>query len=457
MFAASRPQRLAVATGFATAAAALGLLAGLDPRFAIAAALSAIFLLVVISDLYAGLVLFTLLSFLAVIPNFAGPAVSAIKLAGLLLALSWIATLAARRDSKADFLSAHPVVTFVLVAFLGWIAISQLWAEDSAETLSALWRLSLNAILFLIIFTAVRTRAQAMGVIGAFVAGASIQAVYGLLFVTPEGTESAARLASSIANPNELAAALVAALALAIGLAAARRDSPPWRVRALMAAALCTGGVFLTGSRAGLVALGVALVAFMVIGGRSRGRFMFVAIAVVALGIGYYGYVASPEARERVATVGDGTGRLDLWAVAWRIVEDKPLVGVGGGNFEVTSAHYLLEPGAIERDEFIIGQPKVAHNTYLEILAELGVVGLFLFASILAFGLFASARAAREFRRQGDNAMELIAGALFVALAAVLAADFFGSRHNEKELWLLLGLAPALLAIARRQANASDA
>ena len=41
-------------------------------------------------------------------------------------------------------------------------------------------------------------------------------------------------------------------------------------------------------------------------------------------------------------------------------------------NFPVASIHYLLEPGALMRTDFIVDNPKVAHNTYLNVLAELG-------------------------------------------------------------------------------------
>ncbi len=81
--------------------------------------------------------------------------------------------------------------------------------------------------------------------------------------------------------------------------------------------------------------------------------------------------------------------------------------------------------------------------------AELGLVGLILFVFLAGFCLYSALKAARSFARQGDARMEVIARALFVALAGLLAADFFGSRLTNKEVWLLLGLAPALLAIAR--------
>jgi O-antigen ligase len=314
--------------------------------------------------------------------------------------------------------------------------------------LTAFTRLGLNAVLFLIIFTAVRTPNQAIGFVGAFVAGASINAVYGLLFA-PTDPATASRLSSSITNPNELASILVSALVLSFGLAAAVKDLPLARLGALAAGGLCIAGIFLTGSRGGLVSLTVALAAFLVVGARWRGRLVLVVAIVTLAGVGYFSYAASEETRSHVSSVGSGTGRLDLWTVAWRMVEDEPLQGVGAGNFPVSSVHYLLQPGAIERADYIIGTPRVAHNTYIQLWAELGLVGLILFILVAGFCLYAALKAAGLFAEQGDARMEVIARALFVALAGLLAANFFGSRLANKEIWLLLGLAPALLAIGR--------
>jgi O-antigen ligase len=436
------------AAAAAAAAAAFGVLAGIDPRLAIAAALSLGFLLLVLADLYIGLVLFTILNFAAQVPTVAGPGLSFAKIAGLLLAVSWVAVLATKNDARSDFMSAHPGLTYVLVLFLSWVAVSQLWAEDSGEALATFTRLALNAVLFLIIFTAVRTPNQAIGFVGAFVAGASIDALYGALYAQPDAAEGS-RLASSITNPNELASILVASLVLSFGLVAALKDQPLARLAALGAGLLSIAGIFLTGSRGGLVSLTVALAAFLIVGARWRGRLLIVVATVIVAGIGYFNYVASPEIRSHVSTVGSGTGRLDLWTVGWRMVEQQPIHGVGAGNFPITSVHYLLQPGALERSDYIIGTPKVVHNTYLQLWAELGVVGLLLFVCVAAFCLTATLKAASSFARQGDARMEVMARATFVALAGLLAADFFGSRLTNKEAWLLLGLAPALLAIAR--------
>jgi O-antigen ligase len=439
--------RLGPSAALAGAAVAVGLLAGLDPPLAVAGALSVLFVLIVLADLAVGVALFTLRAYAAQIPSLEGPTVSVSKIAGLLLALSWIVTTATRHESRREFVSAHPGLTYVLVLFIAWVGLSQAWAADSGAATGALARLVLNAVLFLIVYSAVRSPRDAIWVIAAFVAGACLDAVYGLLFVSPDPGRLQ-RLSSSIDNPNELASILVAALALSLGLAGALRRVPLGRLAALAAAALCGAGVFLTGSRGGLVGLSVAVLAFLVVGKRWRGRVVVIAVVLVFAGLGYFEYVASPDVRAHVSTVGSGTGRLDLWTVGWRMVEANPLVGVGAGNFPVSSVHYLLLPGAIERGDYFIGTPKVLHNTYLEVWAELGIVGLLLFVTILGFCLRSALRAARRFAGR-DSRMELISRAVFVALVGMLASDFFGSKEYGKELWLLLALAPALLAIAR--------
>jgi hypothetical protein len=52
--------------------------------------------------------------------------------------------------------------------------------------------------------------------------------------------------------------------------------------------------------------------------------------------------------------------------------------------------------------------------------------------------------------------MELIARGVFVGLVGILAADFFLSAQFSKQLWLLLGLGPALLAMSSRRSIDED-
>jgi exopolysaccharide production protein ExoQ len=228
------------------------------------------------------------------------------------------------------------------------------------------------------------------------------------------------------------------------------KGAPLLRVLSGGASVLCAAGIFLSLSRGGLVALAFSLVAAVVVAGR-RWRLQALGLAV-AVGVGafvYFGFYADQTAASRVTSFGNGTGRTDIWTVGWRMVQAHPVRGVGVGNYKTSSIHYLLQPGAIERDEFIVDTPKVAHNTYLQVLAELGVVGASMFLAIVGFSLLCILKAARIFERLGDETMELMSRALLVALCGVLAADFFISEEFSKQLWLLLGLGPALLGIAK--------
>jgi O-antigen ligase len=144
-------------------------------------------------------------------------------------------------------------------------------------------------------------------------------------------------------------------------------------------------------------------------------------------------------------------GRSDLWKLALQISADHPVLGVGASNFVVTSPSYATSDVSVREVNKAFTQPVVVHNTYLQILAELGTVGLFLFASVVVGTFLVACRAIRLFARQGARDLEILARGMVVALVGLLSAFTFLSASYEKALWLLLGSAAALSAVALRQ------
>jgi O-antigen ligase len=440
------PNRL-LAGALLTSALLVGLLAGYSPPLAIALTLGVVFVVLTLGNLTAGVCIFAVLSFLDTALPVQGT-LSAPKLLGLMLMLSWLALVTAGEREHRERIFSHPGFLFVLVLFVGWTLLSATWADHPGAALEAFTRYLPNAMLFLIVFAAVRTRDQLLWVVGAFVVGAFLSGVYGI--IVPPPPQDLGRLAGAGGDPNETAAALVAAAAIAIALAVSWRDKPFMRVVAIVVAPLCAFASLLTLSRGGLVAFAAALIAAVLMAGRRRPQMMLLAGVSAALVVGYFAFFAPASAVERVTEVHGGTGRTDIWKVGLRMVQGAPLQGIGAGNFPIVSIHYLLEPGALLRDDFIVQTPKVAHNTYLEVLAELGVVGLTLFLIVVFFAIGCAVRAARYAAEVKDREIDILARALVVALASLLAANFFISREYSKQLWLLFALGPVMLEILRR-------
>jgi putative inorganic carbon (hco3(-)) transporter len=432
-----------------------GLAAAVDPMLALAGAVGATLAAVVLVSPITGLCTLLALSFFEAYDSMgAGPSVT--KVVGLLLGVAWLAAIAFA--SKAGMrplglVARQPVLAAALTLFTVWMVVSHVWAADLALATDSVTRLVLNFALFPIALAFVVEKRHVVALFAVFVAASVASVAHGLLYPAAADSPEAGRLVGAGINPNELGAVLVVAVVLGVGLGLVRSWHPLVRTAAFAGAAFCIAGLFLTQSRGALVGLTVALLVAPLAVGRGR-RLAAVAIAATAVffAVAWFGVVASDSTRERVTNPGaeGGSGRADLWRVGWRMVEDHPVRGVGVGNFPVRSVDYLLRPGRTDADRYIVDTPKVPHNIYLAVLAELGIVGLLFFVTILAAAVAAAVGAARQFARRGQPVLDLLTRTLLIALVGYLAALFFSSQLFEKQLWLLLATAPALLAIAQR-------
>ncbi len=437
--------------GLMALCAVFGLTAGVSPKYATAGALGLGFVVAVFADLTLGVALFAVLSFLDLLSG--GATVSFIKVAGLLLFVSWmISRASAPRQATAAFVDRHPALITAIVAFLAWNAVSVVWAQSSGAALGLVVRYLLDLLLLPIVFNAVRKPEHVTMIIGGFVLGAVISSVYGILNPASATAATAGRLSGGLGDPNYEAAGLVGAMVLAVGLAAVGRRS---RILTLIAGGglvLSFIGLVSTVSRGGLVAFGCVLVGGVIFGGRWRRSAAVLLLISATSVVGYFVVIASSTAVQRV-TNASSSGRSDLWTVGWRMFEANPVLGVGASNFQLVSVHYLQRPGVITAAKFIVDTPKVAHNIYLEALATLGVPGLLTLLALLAAGASCALRAARMFERLGERDMELLSRCVVLALLAFLAANFFISDFLSKQLWLVFALCPAMLSLAHRSAT----
>ncbi len=136
----------------------------------------------------------------------------------------------------------------------------------------------------------------------------------------------------------------------------------------LIGALLCFSAVLLTESRAGtvsaLLALGALALAFAA---DRRIRNVWVLASAAAIVV-FAGVVLSAGVGGRLIVTGPDEMRFAVYGLVAEAIADRPLTGFGIGSFEDSFRQYLTaDQAAAEWD--------MAHNSYLENLFELGLIG----------------------------------------------------------------------------------
>jgi O-antigen ligase len=426
----------------------LGASAVIAPDLALGVVVGGIFVALAMYDLAAGVAAFILLSFFERLPGLPASQLSAIKAAGVILVLAWLAHLAANRGSMPFLPSAYPIIAYAAGALVVLAFASLLWSSDADVARSYALRLAQGPVLLAIVFSAIRRPEHFRWALWAYFAGAVGTAIVGIGKTAPDANDIG-RFSGGIRDPNELAAALLPAIPIAVfALAAVRKPMARWILGAGLL--LISVTILMTGSRGGLVGLGVMFILAIVLSGPLRQQVVFGVMIVTGVAVAYYTLFAPPVVLWRLThfTSGGGSGREDLWSIAMAMVRDHPLFGVGAGNFQVLEPTYALSSINIGTPG-IIDSPRWVHNTYLHVLVELGVVGLICLLVIVAGTLIAGVRSFERFVQSGDVQSEILARGFIIGVVGMLAAYTFITAQYEKQLWLLLGVTLGLQTVSR--------
>lgn len=148
----------------------------------------------------------------------------------------------------------------------------------------------------------------------------------------------------------------------------------------------------------------------------------------------------SPVRRFLHPNYGDVQGedtRLELWRAGMQMIEQQPLTGVGLGNFKLLVTQYEGSDVDLE---------KIAHNTYIEIAAEMGIPSLLVFLGILV-SVYRTLQRVRD-EATGPPFLHTAATALQAGLVGCVVSIMFISCEKQKLLWFLISLAPCLETLA---------
>jgi O-antigen ligase len=115
--------------------------------------------------------------------------------------------------------------------------------------------------------------------------------------------------------------------------------------------------------------------------------------------------------------------RLLMWKTTFEMIKDKPILGSGIGTFKINYLDYQAD--FIEKNPYYVkysGNAGEAHNEYLQIWSELGIIGLGIFLLII----FVFYKLVWEFlKKEKDNKKKIMCLGLFLGINCFLIHSLF--------------------------------
>lgn len=233
--------------------------------------------------------------------------------------------------------------------------------------------------------------------------------------------------------------------------------SPTWPRRIL--AAYCTAaalaGIGLCFSRSTYIATAFVLVLFalhiklnpkyLLLTVPLIGALLFVAPSEFTARVGTLSSFLPGEDSEGVRSEASFNRRSVEMLMAVNMFVDHPFIGVGGNNYPALYPQYIRESGSPVPDE-----ERTPHNYYLEVAAESGLIGLIPWMGVVVLTSARLRSARRDFTASGDQRMAELAAGLEIGYYGYLVTSLFLHGAYSQFLWLQVGIAVALAAIARR-------
>ena len=251
------------------------------------------------------------------------------------------------------------------------------------------------------------------------------------------------RMTGPYENPIDLAAFFMVAVPCLTAFAVTRRGWFRWLIGGVVLAAVgCLGRTMAFGVWLGV---GLAALAMAAAGPPALRRGVLLMAAATVLSVGFFLH-RTGMFREVVTLSDVGTSdRVVMWQAAVNMIKDRPVLGHGVNTF---MANYLKYWVGGER------QPRYAHNCYLQVAAETGLIGL---ASFLWLLWVLHRTLWSSIRGSPADGRTLLVGvwAGLVAFAAQSAMDtHFYALRQAALFWMCAGLA---VGLSERLASGPDA
>jgi O-antigen ligase len=265
--------------------------------------------------------------------------------------------------------------------FALWVWITRFWSLAPDATAARGWTFVQLLAMSWLIWDQARVPERPIQLMRAYVAGALLASLATLLRYAQNQQTYYRRYAAAGFDPNDLALTVALSIPMALYLASRGREAWRWACRAAVLPAIAA--ILLAASRTALIAAFLAF-CFVVFTWRTSDRSQRVsgALLLALLLLGTL-RLAPSASRERLSslpaelTQGTLHNRTRIWKTGLKVLRRHPIAGVGAGAYPEAVRPVLGRP-ALQGHEY------VAHNTFLSVLVECGLIGFSLFAALLA-------------------------------------------------------------------------
>ena len=276
----------------------------------------------------------------------------------------------------------------IMAMYVFWVCLTYIWSVEPVRTLSTISTCIELFVMVWLLWQLAARRERQLALLKAFVSGAMVSSVATLTI------EMADRPAAFGFDPNDLALALALSVPMSLYLAEFERGllrRMIYRFQTVVAIA----AVFMTGSRGAALALGAALMLIPLNFLRWSIRQRREVSLVLLLALGAAVLFVPATSWKRVASTADEIfeGSLNqrrlIWQAGWEVFREHPFLGVGASAFGSTAERHFAPASSGEL---------VAHNTFLSVLFEGGVVGFSIYIILLLAMIFAALQMPRPER-----------------------------------------------------------